>query len=259
MPLRRSFLVARMVVLLEDAEVRVAAIYDIHGNLPALEAALSAIASSCADLIVGGDIAWGPLPRETLERLLTLGGRARFIRGDADRDVLASLAAKPDPDDATAVVSRWCAEELSQEQREFLSLQAVSLAIEVDGLGPTLFCHGSPRSDRDGITVATPAEKVLPMLAGVDEHVVVCGHTHAQFDRWVGEYRVVNAGSVGLQFGERGAYWALLGPDVDLRRTDYDYEGAAARILAKPGPVASRFAERVLAPPPASTAVERWG
>ena len=136
MPLRRSFLVARMVVLLEDAEVRVAAIYDIHGNLPALEAALSAIAGSCADLIVvGGDIAWGPLPRETLERLLTLGGRARFIRGDADRDVLASLAAKPDPDDATAVVSRWCAEELSQEQREFLSLQAESWRSRSTGSG----------------------------------------------------------------------------------------------------------------------------
>jgi predicted phosphodiesterase len=257
---RRSVLVARMAVLLEDADVRVAAIYDIHGNLPALEAALSAIDASGADLIVvGGDIAWGPLPRETMERLLTLGARARFIRGDADRDVLASLAAEPDPDDATALTSRWCAEELSEEQREFLRLQAESLAIDVDGLGPTLFCHGSPRSDRDRITVATPAERVRPMLAGVGERVIVCGHTHAQFDRWVGEYRVVNAGSVGLQFGERGAYWAILGPDVDFRRTDYDYEDAVIRILAKPGPVAAKFAERVLAPPPASTAVERWG
>jgi predicted phosphodiesterase len=249
-----------MAVVLEDAEVRVAAIYDIHGNLPALEAALSAIDASGADLIVvGGDIAWGPLPRETIERLLALGARARFIRGDADRDVLASLAGEPDPDDATAMVSRWCAEQLSEEQREFLRLQEEALAIDVDGLGPTLFCHGSPRSDRDRITVATPTEKVLPMLAGVGERVIVCGHTHAQFDRWVGGYRVVNAGSVGLQFGERGAYWAILGPDVDLRRTDYDYEDAVTRILAKQGPVAAQFAERVLAPPPARTAVERWG
>lgn len=184
--------------------MRVAAIYDIHGNLPALEAALCAIDDSDADLIVvGGDIAWGPLPRETMERLLTLGESARFIRGDADRDVVASLAAEPDPDDAIAAASRWCAEELSEEQREFLTLQPETLAIDVDGLGPTLFCHGSPRSDRDRITVATPAEKVLPMLAGVSERVIVCGHTHAQFDRCVGDYRIVNAGSVGLQFGEQ--------------------------------------------------------
>jgi predicted phosphodiesterase len=246
--------------LWEDPDVRVAAIYDIHGNLPALEAALSAIDDSDVDLIVvGGDIAWGPLPRETMECLLALGARARFVRGDADRDVVESLAADPDPDDAIAVASRWCADDLSQEQRAFLKAQPETLTIDVDGLGPTLFCHGSPRSDRDRITVATPAEKVLLMLAGVSERVIVCGHTHAQFDRYVGNYRVVNAGSVGLQFGERGAYWALLGPRVDLRRTDYDYDDAVARILAKPGPVADKFAERVLAPPPAITAVERWG
>lgn len=240
--------------------MRVAAIYDIHGNLPALEAALSAIDDSAADLIVvGGDIAWGPLPHETMECLMTLGEGARFIRGDADRDVVESLEADPDPDDAVAVASRWCAEGLSQEQRTFLTVQPETLSIDVEGLGPTLFCHGSPRSDRDRITVATPAEKVLPMLAGVSERVIVCGHTHAQFDRRVGTHRVVNAGSVGLQFGERGAYWALLGPDVDFRRTDYDYDDAVARILARPGPIADTFAERVLMPPPAITAVERWG
>jgi predicted phosphodiesterase len=245
---------------LEDVDVRVAAIYDIHGNLPALEATLSAIDASGADLIVvGGDIAWGPLPRETMECLFALGARARFVRGDADRDVLVALAAEHDPDDATGLVSRWCAEQLSEQQREFLRLQAESLALDVDGLGPTLFCHGSPRSDRDRITVATPEDKLLPMLAGVSKRVIVCGHTHAQFDRRVGDYRVVNPGSVGLQFGERGAYWAILGPDVDLRRTDYDYDDAVTRILAKPGPVAAKFAERILAPPPASTAVARWG
>ena len=240
--------------------MRVAAIYDIHGNLPALEATLAAIEGSGADLtVVGGDIAWGPMPRETMERVLTLGESARFVRGDADRDVVESLAAEPDPHDATAVASRWCAEELTEEQREFLILQPKTLTIDVEGLGPTLFCHGSPRSDRDRITVATAAERVLPMLAGVTERVIVCGHTHAQFDRRVGDHRVVNAGSVGLQFGERGAYWAMFGPDVDLRRTDYDYDDAVTRILAKASPVADKFAERVLAPPPAATAVERWG
>jgi putative phosphoesterase len=181
--------------------VRVAAIYDIHGNLPALEAALTAIDSAAVDLIVvGGDIAWGPLPRETMGRLLTLGDRACFIRGDADRDILESMNDEPDPDDEAAAESRWCAEELTDEQLAFLAQQRETLAIDIDGLEPTLFCHGSPRSDRDRITMATPAAKVLPMLAGVSERVIVCGHTHAQFDRSVGDYRVVNAGSVGLQF-----------------------------------------------------------
>jgi predicted phosphodiesterase len=236
-------------------DIRVAAIYDVHGNLPALEAALSAIDESDPDLIlVGGDIAWGPLPRETVERLLTLGVRAQFIRGDADRDAVDSLA-DPDPDED----SRWCGAELTGKQRAFLATHPSTMAIDVDGLGPTLFCHGSPRSDRDRITAATPPEKVHPMLAGARERVIVCGHTHAQFDRQVGEYRIVNAGSVGLPFGERGAYWALLGPDVDLRRSDYDYDDAVARIRAKPGPLVDRFVERIRTPLPASTAAERWG
>jgi predicted phosphodiesterase len=235
--------------------VRVAALYDIHGNLPALEAVLSAVGDCDPDLIlVGGDIAYGPLPGETVECLRSLGDRARFIRGDADRDIVESLE-DPDPD----ADCRWCAERLSEEQQAFLIEQPEMLAVDVDGLGPTLFCHGSPRSDRDRITVGTADEKVMPMLAGVGQRLVVCGHTHAQFDRRFGEHRVVNPGSVGLQFGERGAYWALLGPGVELRHTEYDYEDAVARILANPGPLAEWFAARILAPPPAHTAVERWG
>jgi predicted phosphodiesterase len=180
---------------------------------------------------------------------MTLDERARFIRGDADRDVVES-------DDE---VSRWCADQLSEEQLEFLMAQPEALSIDVAGLGATLFCHGSPRSDRDRITVGTADAKVLPMLADIAERVVVCGHTHAQFDRLFGDHRVVNAGSVGLQFGERGAHWVILGPGVDFRRSDYDYDDAVARIRAKGGPVAEAFVERVLSPPPAITAVERWG
>jgi predicted phosphodiesterase len=239
---------------------RVAAIYDVHGNLPALEAALAEIDAAGVDLVVvGGDIAWGPMPRATVERLQALGDRARFVRGDADRDVVEWPAHELEPDDESQAASRWCAGELSGEQRDFLMAQPEAVALEIDGLGPTLFCHGSPRSDRDRITVATPDDKVLAWLDGVRERVVVCGHTHAQFDRRFGDYRVVNPGSVGLQFGERGAYWAVFGPDVDLRRTRYDVEAAAARILAEPGPLAEIFAQRVLDPPPAITAVERWG
>jgi putative phosphoesterase len=240
--------------------VRVAAVCDVHGNLPALEAALAAIEAADPDLVVfGGDLVWGPLPRETLERIMALDRPARFVRGDADRDVVDAIAPLLDPDDPSGEVSRWCRERLTPEQLEFLMAQDETLSLDVDGLGPTLFCHGSPRSDRDRITVGSADEKVLAWLEGVEEGVVVCGHTHAPFDRRFGSHRVVNPGGCGLQFGERGAVWALLGPDVDLRLADYDCEGAAALFRATGGPAAEPFAERVVAPPPAETAVERWG
>jgi len=230
--------------------VRVAAISDVHGNLPALEAALAAAEQAEPDLIAfGGDLVWGPLPRETLERILALDRPVRFVRGDADRDVV----------DREGEVSEWCAEQLTAEQLEFLMAQPETLSLEIDGLGPTLFCHGSPRTDRDRITVGSADEKVLGWLEGVEERVVVCGHTHAQFDRRFGDWRVVNPGGCGLQFGPQGAAWALLGPDVELRVAEYDSEAAAAEFRARGGPATEQFAERVVAPPPAETAVERWG
>jgi len=230
--------------------VRVAAVCDVHANLPALEAALAAIEGADPDLVVfGGDLVWGPMPRETIERILALDRPSRFVRGDADRDVV----------DANGEVGLWCREQLTCEQLEFLADQETTLALEVEGLGPTLFCHGSPRSDRDRITVGSADEKVLGWLEGVAESVVVCGHTHAQFDRRFGAHRVVNPGGCGLQFGDRGAAFALLGPDVDLRLAEYDCEAAASRFRAIGGPAAEPFAERVVAPPPAETAVERWG
>ena len=240
--------------------VRVAAISDVHGNLPAFEAALAAAEAAEPDLIVfGGDLIWGPLPGETLERIMALDtGRVRFVRGDADRDVVEAISPVLDPDDPSGEVSHWCREQLSTEQLVFLASQPETLSLDVDGLGPTLFCHGSPRSDRDRITVGSADEKVLPWLEGVAESVIVCGHTHAQFDRLFGAHRVVNPGGCGLQFGARGAAWALLGPDVDLLLAGYDEERAAALFRARGGPAAEAFAERVLDPPPAETAVERW-
>lgn len=229
--------------------MRVAVIADVHGNLPALEAALTAAEAAEPDLIVfGGDLVWGPLPRETLERVTAVPG-APSVRGDADRDVV----------DREGLVGEWCADQLTTEQLDFLVAQPETLRLDVDGLGPTLVCHGSPRSDRDRITVGSADGKVLPWLEGVEEQVVVCGHTHAQFDRVFGRHRVVNPGGCGLQFGSRGAAWALLGPDVDLRVADYDCEAAAALFRATSCPVAETFANRVVAPPPAQTAVERWG
>jgi diadenosine tetraphosphatase ApaH/serine/threonine PP2A family protein phosphatase len=100
------------------------------------------------------------------------------------------------------------------------------------------------------MTVETPDERIRAFTAGLDVDVVVCGHTHMQFDRRVDRVRVVNPGSVGMPYGEPGAFWAVLGPDVEMRRTAYDRDAAATRIRALDWPAAEDFArENVLTVP----------
>jgi predicted phosphodiesterase len=196
--------------------VRVAALYDIHGNLHALDAVLAAVD---ADLIlVGGDAVAGPWPSETLERLRELGDGVRFIRGNADREVASEL-----PGLAPPAVMNLVRKQLTEEQIAFLGTWSLTDSIEVDGLGPVLFCHATPRSDDEILTRISTEERWQVALAGVDEPTVVCGHTHVQFDRRIGETRLVNSGSVGMPYeDEPGAYWTLLGPDVAFRRTQYE-------------------------------------
>jgi predicted phosphodiesterase len=198
----------------------VAALYDLHGNLPALEAVLEEVD---ADLIlVGGDVVAGPWPAETLGRLRALGDRVRFIRGNADREVVEpsreGRVGGPPPG-----VMEFVRERLTVDQLEFLAALPLTETVTADGLGEVLFCHATPRSDEELLTRISPDERWLAALAGVEATVVVCGHTHVQFDRVIGGYRVVNAGSVGMPYErEPGAYWLVLGPDVELRRTACD-------------------------------------
>ncbi|HVG67808.1 MAG TPA: metallophosphoesterase family protein, partial [Gaiellales bacterium] len=200
--------------------MRVAAIYDIHGNLPALDAVLEQIAEEEPDVVlVGGDSAAGPMPAATLDRLIALGCRARYIRGNADRELVDPSSG----DDIWARRARWAAASLTAAHRELLTAASLRVVLDVEGLGRTLFCHGSPRSDEEIITRLTPEARLRPMLEGVDADIVVCGHTHVQFDRRVAGKRIVNAGSVGMPYeGDPGARWAMLGPDVSLWCTDYD-------------------------------------
>ena len=194
--------------------MRVAALYDIHGNVPALEAVLADVERAGIDEIVwGGDVAAGPMPVETLARMRELGGRC--VSGNADRQIVEDF----DGDRA----SSW-ARAVDRADRDYLASFEPTVSLEIDGLGPVLFSrHGSPRSDLENITRATPAERFAPMLEGVAEAVIVCGHTHQQFDRRLAGRRVINAGAVGMPYeGVVAAFWALLGPDVELRRTDYD-------------------------------------
>ena len=203
--------------------MRVAAFYDIHGNLPALEAVLAEVD---ADLIVvGGDLAAGPWPAETMERLRSLGDRARFIRGNADREV----GAREEKGLAPPHLMEFVRERLSAEELAFLAGLPLTESVEVDGLGAILFCHATPRDDEEILTRLSPDEHWRGALDGVLERVVVCGHTHVQFERDVGDVHVVNAGSVGMPYEhEPGAYWAMLGPEIELRRTAYEPGNVAA-------------------------------
>jgi predicted phosphodiesterase len=200
--------------------LRVAALYDIHGNARALDAVLADVPDNAA-IVIGGDIALGFEPVRTLELLDGLGHRAHWIRGNADRPHSGA--------DTWAERDDWVAAQIGADRAAGLASLQETLTLDVDGLGPSLFCHGSPRSDEESLTRVTSDERFAEILADVTESTIVCGHTHQQFDRRVGDKRVVNAGSVGLPYeGRPGAYWTLLGPDVEHRRSDYDFAAAAA-------------------------------
>jgi putative phosphoesterase len=233
--------------------MRVAALYDIHGNLPALEAVLKEVRRAEVDhIVVGGDVVPGPMPRETIACLLDLDIPVQFIQGNGDREVLARMRGTETdtvPEQFREVV-RWAAQQLHPEHEQLLASWPKTLRVQIYGLGEVLVCHATPRSDTEIFTRLTPDDRLLPVFEALDVPVVICGHTHMQFDRTIGETRVVNAGSVGMPFGEPGADWLLLGPDVQLRHTSYDLAKAAERIRHTKYPQAHDFAERnVLRPP----------
>src|SRR5882724_11526595 len=173
----------------------VAVLSDIHGVLPALDAVLAEPAVRAAERIVlTGDIAAGPQPVPVLDRLLGLGDRVTWVRGNADRELVA---------------------------------------LAVDGFGDVVFCHATPRDDEEVVVVDSRLDRWAEVLAGLPEQAmtVVCGHTHMPFTRLAHGRQIVNPGSVGMPYGRAGAHWALLADGaVTLRRTVYDAEAACAAI-----------------------------
>jgi putative phosphoesterase len=229
--------------------LRIAVLSDVHGNATALAAVLVELESEQPDLVVfGGDLTWGAQPVETY-RLASALENAAFVRGNADRAVLEG-AAESDRE-------RWMQERHTAELRDFLGGFGEHQVAEVDGLGAVRFCHGSPRSDEECVTPETPEERVREFMAGVDERVVVTAHVHIQFDREVAGVRSVNAGSVGLPYeGRPGAYWALLGPNVELRRTEYDVDEAVAAYRESGFPDPDPLVELLLEPPAPDEVIE---
>jgi predicted phosphodiesterase len=244
--------------------MRVAALFDIHGNLPALEAVLEDIRRAQVDrIVVGGDVVPGPMPRETLACLLDLDVPVQFIHGNGELAMLAQMAAKAEgpvtywgttsgapPPEPVREIYRWTTRQLYPDYEPELASWPRTLGLEIPGLGQVLFCHSTPRSETEIFTRLTPEERLLPLFDPLNVSLVICGHTHMQFDRVVGKTRVVNAGSVGQPFGDPGAFWALLGPDVQLRHTSYDFQKAAERIQNTKYPQAEEFATRSILQPP---------
>src|SRR5437867_2514464 len=183
---------------------RVAALYDIHGNLPALEAVLGEVRHEGVDrVVVGGDVL-GPMQSETLSRLSALEVPADYIHGNGERVVLADIAGgdiSEVPEGFRGLI-HWSAERLDGEQRAWIAGWPSTVRVDVRGLGPVLFCHATPRNDYECFTRLTPEDRLVPIFAGHDAAVIVCGHTHMPFDRTVGGVRVVNAGSVGAPFSQ---------------------------------------------------------
>jgi predicted phosphodiesterase len=204
------------------------------------------------------------MPRETIACLLNLDIPVQFIEGNGDREVLAQMAGTETDWYRTAPEQwrepvRWTAQQLHFEHERLLAGWPKTLRVEIQGLDEVLFCHATPRSDTEVFTRLTSEDRLLPIFEGLNVSVVVCGHTHMQFDRTVGRIRVLNAGSVGMPFGEPGAYWLLFGPNTQLRRTSYDLTKAAERIRGTAYPQAQDFAARnVLQPPSEKETLEAF-
>ena len=234
--------------------MRVAAIYDVHGNLPALEAVLADVEREGVETVVsGGDLVSGPMGVEALERLSAWPG-VRFLRGNADR-----LVVEASPEDDDEPLSRAAAR-LGEARLAAVASWPLTAELDVDGLGRVLFCHAGPADDEPIFTRLTPDDQLGTLLGPLDADVLVCGHTHIQFDRVLRSgLRIVNAGSVGMPYqGARGAYWALLGPDVELRRSDYDVEAAIATMQEAGEPISEEHAQLLLEPPDPDEVSSYW-
>jgi predicted phosphodiesterase len=210
--------------------VEVLALYDIHGNVDALDAVLADPRAAHPDVVlVGGDAVPGPFARETLARLDSLSTPVRWLRGNGEREVAEAIGA-PDPAaaDLAAVTAAITATALGDERAQ--ALGELPLTVEVDGV---LFCHASPRRDDEMVTRLSTPERWADVLAGVAAGLVVAGHTHQQDDRVVGDVRFVNAGSVGLPYeGDGAARWLWIADgEPELRHTEYDAARAGARML----------------------------
>ena len=241
---------------------RVAVLADVHGNAVALAAVLNELEREQPDAIVHcGDLTWGPLAAETYE--LLAGRGVLFVRGNADRAVSELAERLREPDAEAKDRERWMVEQHDAPLRAVLASFPAIVELEVDGLGDVLFCHGSPRSDEELVTVETPETRLAEALAGTGAGVIATAHTHVRYERHVLGRTLFNPGSVGMPYeGEPGAYWALLGAPgtsgskgpldpsvVEHRRTAYDLDETERRYRTSGDPMTDEMIEILRRPP----------
>ena len=208
-------------------------VFDVHGNLPALEAVLEdARAAGVRRFVLGGDYAaFGGWPAECAAVADALDAAVR-IRGNWERWV-----ADPPPEVRSSAQLSAAAEavRVALGPEQVAAHGALPAELPLDDA--TLVCHASPGSDMDGF-LPEPAEADAELLDGVAARRLIVGHTHRQFRRTANGVEIVNPGSVGLPFdGDRRAAWAVLGDDgsVELRRVEYDVAAAIHGVRARGG------------------------
>lgn len=233
--------------------MKIAALYDIHGNLPALEAVLDEIQRlDVAEIVVGGDVVLGPMASECIDKLCSIDIPVHYIKGNCEDFVLNAHAGLPLQNIPEKILKRiqWTASNLLPHQLQTISNWQDQFHLDLESLGKILFCHATPRNNTEIFTQLTPSDKLEEIFESVLVPTVVCGHTHMQFDIQIGNTRVVNSGSVGMPFGEPGAHWLLIGGTIEFRHTTYDYLKAAEVLKQSKYPDAEDFAlNHVLNPP----------
>jgi putative phosphoesterase len=214
---------------LNGCVMNVLALYDIHGNIDALDAVLADPRAAGADVVlIGGDAVPGPFATDTLQRLEQLD--TRWVRGNGEREVAEAIELpEPSEDDPARFTAKLTLDQIGAEAAR--PLGELPLTVELDGV---LYCHATPRADDEMVTRISSPERYAAVLEGVDSRVVVAGHTHQQHDTTSGAIRFVNAGSVGMPYeGDGAARWLWIADgEPELRRTDYDSLAAGRRMLA---------------------------
>ncbi|MEU9125856.1 metallophosphoesterase family protein [Streptomyces sp. NPDC048506] len=198
-------------------------------------------------IVLTGDIAAGPQPAQVLDLLLELGDRVDWVGGNADRELLEYRRGLRDTIEDP--IGPWAAEQLRPDHLDLLARLPRSLRLPVHGMGEVVFCHATPRDDEEVVLVDSRLDRWREVLGALDPDVrtVVCGHTHMPFVRLAHGRLVVNPGSVGMPYGRSGAHWALLGPGVELRTTDFDIGTAVARVTRECSyPEAAQWADYYL-------------
>src|SRR5262249_38281067 len=155
------------------------------------------------------DVFPGPMPQLVLQRLSKVGVPVDFIYGNGEVALLELLAGKVPAlvPESYHTVFRWNAEQLDEAQRTAVASWPMTLRMTLPPIGDVLFCHATPRNENEIFTPLTAEDRLIPVFEPAHAALVVCGHTHIQFERAVGRSRVVNAGSVGMPFGPAGADW----------------------------------------------------